>query len=445
MSGLWNIASKSVGFLRGGIWQIKLDGLPRRKSFLIEQLRVVVLTIRGFDQDKCFLRASALTLYTLLSIVPVVAMAFGVAKGFGMEKLLEAQLVEKFAGHEEVITMVVGFAHLLLSNTKGGLVAGVGVGVLLYSVIKVMGNIERTFNEIWEIKKGRTFRRKITDYLSIILIAPILIVVSGSITIFITSQLTTLTGQVAWIGAFSSLIFFALKLLPYLLIWLLFTFVYIFVPNTKVSFRSALMAGLFAGTSYQILQWIYITFQFGIAQYNAIYGSFAALPLFLIWIQLSWLVLLLGAEFSFATQNVKTYEFEPDCRKVSPYFKKLLSLQIVHLIVKNFQQGEVSLSADCISRRLGTPLRLVRVVLAELVESGVLYDSRVDDSRELSYHIGRDINELTVSYVIDAMERSGVETIPLADTEELREIKDALGLFKEGAEENSSNRLLKDI
>jgi len=444
VSELRHIARNIAGFLSGGIWQIRLEDLPRRKSFFIKQLRVVVLTMRGFDQDKCFLRASALTLYTLLSIVPVVAMAFGVAKGFGMEQLLEAQLLEKFVGQEEVITRVVGFARTLLENTRGGVVAGVGVGVLLYSVIKVMGNIERTFNEIWEIKKGRPLRRKITDF-SIILIAPILIVVSGSITIFITSQAVTLTEQVAWIGAFSSVIFFVLKMVPYLLIWLLFTFVYIFVPNTKVTFKSALMAGIFAGTSYQLLQWVYITFQVGIAQYNAIYGSFAALPLFLIWLQLSWLVLLLGAEFSFASQNVDTYEFEPDCLKVSLRFKKLLSLRITHLLVKNFQDGKASLTAEHISHTLGTPVRLVRLLLFELVESGVLYDSRIDDSRELYYHLARDINQLSISYVASAMESRGVDTIPVEDTEGLREIRDAFAAFGKEVEESPANKLLKDI
>ncbi|VAW38981.1 Ribonuclease BN, partial [hydrothermal vent metagenome] len=415
------------------------------KAFFIKQLRVVVLTVRGFDQDKCFLRASALTLYTLLSIVPVVAMAFGVAKGFGMEQMLETQLMEQFAGQEEVITRIVGFARTLLENTRGGIVAGVGVGILLYSVIKVMGNIELTFNEIWEIKKGRTFRRKLTDYFSIILIAPILIVISGSITIFITSQAVMLTEKVAWISALSSIIFFGLKMVPYLLVWLLFTFVYAFVPNTRVEFKSALMAGLFAGTTYQLLQWVYITFQVGIAQYNAIYGSFAALPLFLIWLQLSWLVLLLGAEFSFASQNVDTYEFEPDCLKVSLYFKKLLSLRITHLLVKNFQNGRPSLTAERISHTLGTPVRLVRLLLFELVESGVLYDSRIDDSRELYYSVGRDINQLTLSYVAEALERRGVDTIPVEDTEGLRGIRDALAAFGKEVEKSPANKLLKDI
>ncbi len=445
MGELRHIARKIVGFLRGGIWQIKLDDLPRRKSFFIKQLRIVVLMLRGFDQDKCFLRASALTLYTLFSIVPVVAMAFGVAKGFGMEQLLETQLLERFVGQEEVISRVVVFARTLLDNTRGGVVAGVGVGVLLYSVIKVMGNIERTFNEIWEIKKGRSLRRKITDYFSIILIAPILIVISGSITIFITSQAVTLTEHVAWIGAFSGVIFFVLKMAPYLLIWLLFTFVYIFVPNTRVGFKPALMAGLFAGTSYQLLQWIYITFQVGIAQYNAIYGSFAALPLFLIWLQLSWLVLLLGAELSFAGQNVDTYEFEPDCLKVSPYFKKLLSLWIVHLLVKNFEGGKASLTAEWISHTLGIPVRLTRLLLFELVGSGVLYDSRIDESRELYYHVARDINRLTVSYVAGVLERRGADKIPVKDTEGLREIRDVLDAFGKEVEESPANKLLKDI
>jgi len=247
--------------------------------------------------------------------------------------------MNQFSGQEEVLTTVISFANSLLANTKGGLLAGVGIMVLFWAVIKVLGNIEYSFNDIWGIKEGRTLGRKFSDYLSVMLLCPILMILASSVTVFITTQITLITAKVALLGMFSSIIFFVLKLLPYCLIWVLFTFLYIFMPNTKINFKSGILAGIIAGTLYQLVQWGYIVFQVGAAKYNAIYGSFAALPLFLIWLQLSWLIVLFGAELSFAHQNVDTYEFEPDSLNISDHFKKLLSLQTCHVLVKNFCGG----------------------------------------------------------------------------------------------------------
>src|SRR3972149_7093721 len=165
--------SKITNFIKTDIWRIRLKDYPRKKTFFIKQLRVVLLAFRGFYEDNCSLRASALTFYSLLSIVPVVAMAFGVAKGFGSDKSLEKQILAKFPGQEEVLMQVTGFARSLLEETKGGMIAGIGMGVLFWIVIKLLSNIEHSFNDIWGIKEPRTTARKITDYISIMLICPI--------------------------------------------------------------------------------------------------------------------------------------------------------------------------------------------------------------------------------------------------------------------------------
>ena len=160
--------SKNIEFIKNDIWRIREGDLPRSKFFLIRLLRIFIISLRGLTEDKCQLRASALTVYSLLSIVPIAAVAFGIAKGFGFEKTLEKQLLEKLAGHEEVVSSVVNYAHALLENTKGGLIAGIGVIVLFWSIIRVLGYIENSFNDIWGVKKGRSIGRKITDYLSLI-------------------------------------------------------------------------------------------------------------------------------------------------------------------------------------------------------------------------------------------------------------------------------------
>jgi len=439
------IKSKITEFFKTGVWRIRLKDLPRKKAFAIKQLRIILLTIRGFSDDKCPLRASALTFYSLLSVVPVAAMAFGIAKGFGFAKRLEKQLYENFSAQEEVLTQVITFANSLLENTKGGVIAGIGIAILFLSVIKVLSHIESSLNAIWEIEESRSFGRKISDYLSIMLICPILIIMSSSVTVFITTQITHITEKVALLGMFSPIIFFMLKMLPYGLIWILFITIYIFMPNTRVDFSAGIIAGVIAGTIFQIAQWTYINFQVIVAKYNAIYGSFAALPLFLIWLQISWLVVLFGAEISFAYQNVDTYEFETDTRRISPAFKKLLALQITHLLVNNFSKGEKPLTANQISQALEMPVRLVRQILNELVESGIFSSTKSNIDKDPAYQPARDINLFTVKYIIEALEHRGSNDIPVAQTSKLQALSETLETFGDEIEKSPANRLLTDI
>jgi len=439
------LLTRFIDFITGDIWRVRLEDLPRKKSFLIKQLRILILSARGFDEDKCLLRASALTFYSLISIVPVAAMAFGVAKGFGFEKLLEKQLMNQFAGQEAVVIKVIDFAHSLLANTRGGLLAGVGIMVLFWAVIKVLGNIEYSFNDIWGIKEGRTLGRKFSDYLSVMLLCPILMIMASSVTVFITTQITLITEKVALLGMFSTVIFSVLKVLPYCLIWILFSFLYIFMPNTKITLRSGIVAGIIAGTLYQIVQWGYITFQVGAAKYNAIYGSFAALPLFLIWLQISWFIVLFGAEISFAHQNVETYEFEPDSLRISDHFKKLLSLQVCHLLVKNFAEGKMPLTATEISGRLEIPIRLVHQILYDLAECNIVSETQTEEYKELGYQPARDIHTLTIQFVVEALEDRGIDTIPVAQTAGLKAISETLQAFRDEIGKSRVDKLLKDI
>jgi len=439
------VIARLIDFITTDIWRIRLRDTPRSKSFFLKQLRIVILAVRGFDEDKCQLRASALTFYSLLSIVPVIAILFGIAKGFGFQEVLEKDLLEKFSAHQAVLVQVMDFAKSLLETTRGGLIAGIGLVILFWTVIKVLGSIERSFNNVWGVKTPRPWSRKFTDYTSVLLIAPILFFLSSSIMVFITSQVTFITEKFALLGFFSSLIFFLLKLLPYCIVWILFTFIYIFMPNTKVKFISGLVAGIVAGTIYQLVQWGYIAGQVGVAKYNAIYGSFAALPLFLGWLQVSWLVVLFGAEISFSHQNVDTYEFEPDCLQVSISFKKLLSLRITHLLVKNFSAGKPPLTATMITHALEVPIRLVRQVLFELAESGIVSAVVTEDGENPAYQPGRDSDSLTIQYVIDALEKRGVDTIPTAHTAELKVLRESLQMFNDSIVSSPANKLLKSI
>jgi membrane protein len=443
--GIGDLISNFFSFIRVDIWRIRLDDLPFGKSFLIKQLRIIILAFRGYDEDRCLIRASSLTFYTLLSIVPVAAMFFGVAKGFGFAKRLEKELYDKFPGQEEVLSQVINFANSLLEQTQGGLIAGIGLLVLFWSVLKVLGHIEMALNDIWEIKKQRSWGRKFSDYLSIMLISPILVLMSGSATVFITTQVTQIAQKIELLGVISPLVSFFLKFTPYVLIWALFTILYIIMPNTKVNFKAGLLGGVVAGTLYQIAQGAYISFQIGAAKYNAIYGSFAALPLFLMWVQISWWIVLFGAELSFANQNVDTYEYEPDSLKVSPGFKKLLTLQIAQLLVKKFANGDKPLTDIQISGQLEMPIRLVHNILFDLVASGLVSEIQTNQDKEIAYQPACDIKRLSIQYVLEALEQSGTDSIPVAKTEDHQALSDALKHFSDAMQKSPANKLLKDI
>jgi membrane protein len=442
---LRELIAKFFSFIRVDIWRMRLADLPFGKSFLIKQLRIIILALRGYNEDRCVLRASSLTFYTLLSIVPVAAMFFGIAKGFGFEKRLEKELFEKFPGQEEILNQIITFSRSLLEQTQGGIIAGIGMLVLFWSVLKVLGHIEMALNDIWEIKEQRSWGRKFSDYLSIMLISPILVLMSGSATVFITTQVEHFAQRIALLGVFSPLISFLLKLIPYVLIWVLFTILYIIMPNTKVSFKAGLVGGVVAGTLYQIAQWAYISFQVGAAKYNAVYGSFAALPLFLMWLQISWWIVLFGAELSFANQNVHTYEYEPDCLNISPGFKKLLTLQVTHLLIKKFSNGEKPLTYSQISNHLNMPVRLVHQIIFDLIESGLVSETRTKADKEFAYQPACDINKMTIQYVLEALDQSGTDDIPVAKTDDYQALSDALQNFGEAMEKSPANKLLKNL
>lgn len=428
-------------FITEGIWTTSLEDLSRTRSFLIRQLRISVIAARGFSKDMIQLRASALTLYSLLSVVPVVAMLFVIANGFGFKERIETELIKSLQGHEEVLNWIIDFAERLLENVSGGFLTGIGIVILLWSIMQILGNIESTFNGIWQIKKSRPFFRKFSDYLSMMLIAPVLILLSSSSTIFVTSQLDNFTVMYPILENMK----FVLKFSSYFLIWIVFTLLYVVMPNTKVNFKSALIAGVIAGTIFQLVQWGYIHFQVGVSRYSAIYGSFAALPLFLIWLQLSWVVVLLGAEISFANQNVNQYEFELDSLSISTKLKKLMTLMIATDVVKDFADGKKASTASQISNKLNIPVRLVREVIYELTEARIFSELSSDNPRERAFQPALDINQISVVLILDKLEESGSEHIAPIESKEYKKLKEIMNDFSDIMSESNKNVLLKDI
>ncbi|MGD0551214.1 MAG: YihY/virulence factor BrkB family protein [Sedimentisphaerales bacterium] len=437
--------AKFLNFIRTDIWRMRLRDHSRGKSLFIRFLRIVALAVRGFNENRCKFRASALTFFSLLSIVPVIALMFGIAKGFGLQERVAAQILEKMKGQEEVANKVITFANSLLDRASGGVIAGVGVVFLFWVIISLLSNIEGSFNDIWGVVKPRTFARKFSDYLVTMLVCPILLAIASGVTIFLSSQIQTLNEKIPMLKDFGPVFWLAMKLLPYLTIWVSFTFIFIFMPNTKVRFVSGLIAGMVAGTLFQLVQWGYVNFQVQITTRYAIYGSFAAMPLFLLWLQISWLIILFGAEVSFAHQNVETYEFEPDCLSASHSFKTLLSILITQRLVHRFCAGEKPSNASGLSHELEIPVRLVRQLLYDLSESGILSEVKKGEDKELAYQPATDADKITVKFVIDRLEQRGTSSIPVLRSAEMDKLSDCLRQFDATIGKSPANMLLKNL
>ncbi|MFO7999614.1 MAG: YihY/virulence factor BrkB family protein, partial [Marinilabilia sp.] len=379
-------------FLLEEIWRIRPDDTTKRQFWLIRFLRIFSLAIRRFIIDKCDIKASALTLFSLLSVVPLVAMAFGIAQGFGFRETLETELQNRLVGHEEVVVWIQEFALGYLDNTKGGMIAGIGFGFLLFIVMRLMNNVEEALNDIWDVKRSRSFIRKFSDYVSLLLVAILLLVTSGSIVVFIANRIRDLG-----VGSFAS--GFIVWVAPYIMIWLVFSLLFMIMPNTKVKPLSAIFGGIIAGSLFLLLQYGYIYFQVGVSRYNAIYGSFAALPLFLIWMQFSWMIVLFGAELAFAHQNEKSFEFEVDTKNISAYALKLVSILIIREVDRNFDQGEKPLSVAELSERLKIPFRLVTDLSYRLVEAGILVEVNTGNE-EIVLQPAYDIHKMDLAGVL---------------------------------------------
>ncbi|MFI3178361.1 MAG: YihY/virulence factor BrkB family protein [Methylococcaceae bacterium] len=434
-----------INFIKEDIWLLHEQNMPLLKAKITKLVKVIILSVQGFSRDLCPLRASALTLYSILSIVPVIAMLFGISKGFGFEKMLEQQLLEHAPEQDALVLQLISYAQNLLESTKGGVVAGIGVVVLFWTIINVIGNIEESFNFIWKIGKGRSISRKFSDYLSLMLLAPVLLIASSSITVFLQTKITWLITVIELPEFGTWFVVQVLALSPLVLIIALFAFTFIFMPNHKINYRAGMIAGVIAGIMYYLSQWVYLTLQIGVSSYNAIYGSFAALPLFVVWLQTGWMIVLFGCEVAFFLQNYEVYRNNDRFADLSFSLKKMIALQITHLVVKNFVKLNHPLTASEIATRLVIPIAIIQSVLSNLIIGHIIveYKDRDEAESEEIYQPAVDINILTIAYVINALEYCGQNHLP--DINQERLFVRAVNDFKNLMESSEENCLLKDI
>lgn len=389
-------------FLLHDLWHLDTHELTRRKLFLMRQLQLAIIVVRGFVSDGCMLRASALTYATLLSIVPLLALMFSLIKGFGGQNILEPLLFKVFThGSEEVIGAILSY----IENTNFRRLGTVGLVILVATVLALLSNIEKSFNHIWGVKETRTLIRRFSDYFSVVLLSPLLIVAALSLTTTLRSQaLVQKMLETAVIGEALLLLF---NVLPYLAVWAAFTFMYLFMPNTRVKLRAALVGGVFGGTLWQLAQWAYVNFQIGVSRYNAIYGTMAALPILIVWLYVSWMIVLFGLELTYAVQNATIIREEYGEEPVNFASRERVAMTVLLLCSESFYSGSVPWNHARLCSELKLPPRLVRSVLNDLVKMGWL--AKVEDPvlDQFVYHPGKAPETIEVHAVIQALREEG--------------------------------------
>jgi membrane protein len=431
--------------IRTDIWKTPMDRLTGNKAYWIRQVRIIYMVIKGISRDNIYIKASALTYFTILSVIPLVALAFGIAKGFGLQDELRAQIIMQFHNQEQVMAWILDFANNMLEEASGGWIAGVGVALLFYTVGQLLNYVETTINSIWRVDETRVWYRKMTDYLAIIIMVPVIFIASSSVTVLANTKLNDLLSQSKMLEVFKPVVSFLVQLIPFILLCILATAAFLVMPNTRVKIRPAIIAGLVTGIALQVLQILYVQSQLGITKLGTLYGSFAAVPLLMIWVQVTWVALLMGAQLSYYIQNITRYEFEFDVQTVSPKQKKRLSLLVMHCLTDDFIKGIKPRAPEEISHDLSLPVRTVHDCLDQLRDSELVTELWDETDDRYVYQPATDINRMTLSFVLDKMDSSGSIHKIVVNNADYKKIDMALNKFEIMIASSETNILLRDI
>ncbi len=406
----------AFNFVRYDIWRITGSELSKTRRLFYNIIKTVFLAVRGFDKNQLNIRAAALTYSISFAIVPLIALILAVAKGFGIENTIEAALQDSFEAQASLIPIVMNFVKRYLDTMSGGVFLGIGLAILIFSVYNLFAQIETALNNIWQVQKSRSIIKQFTMYFSGLLIFPILLAVSSGLAIYVNNILkSTFLFEV-----FTPLMKIMVSILPYLTSGLLFTLIYYVVPNTKVRFANALIAGMITGIIFQAFQALYVSGQINLTRYNAIYGGFAAIPLLLLWLNISCLIFLIGAEISYASQNLRHFDYQVDMEHISNRYKRNLTLFVAYIIVKQFQANEPPLTEEKIVSQYRLPIRLLNQILTDLSEAKIIAITKTDKDVN-AYLPATDINQITLKMLDSMLDTNGSELFLETDSKEMED------------------------
>ncbi len=394
-----DIIQKIKHFLINGLWEIDTGSLGKYKAFFIKTLRLFYVAFREFTEGQLNLRAMGLVYTVLLSIVPLLAISFSVLKAFGVHNEIVEPFLLKFlsplgAKGQEITVQIIGFVE----NMKIGVLGFIGLALLIYTVVSVIQKIERAFNYIWRIKKSRSFARRFSDYISVIIIGPVFVFAALGLTASIKSS--SFVQYIISIELFGPFFYFGTKFLPYFLVCAAFTFIYILIPNTKVKFSSALTGGIIAGVMWETAGWAFASFVVSSTKYAAIYSGFAILIMFMIWLYVSWLILLVGAQISFYQQYPQFLTATKDVFRVSNKLRERLVFSVMFLIGGNYYFNKKPWTLESIVDHLGLPMEPVQDIIT-LLEKNKLIIETADDPP--AFIPSRDIETIKLKELLDAV------------------------------------------
>ncbi len=394
-----------IQFMKVDIWRLTPADVPPPYYVAVSALKKLLLAVRFFTTKGVFESAAALTYSTLLAIVPISAVVFAIARGFGFSKYIEDWFRSALSSQPQAADTIIRFVNSYLVHTHSGVILGIGLVFMLWTVLMLTRNIEQTFNNIWQVERERSLVRTVTDYLAMFFMLPIIIILISGVSVFLTAVVKQ-THEYLLLGPMMRL---SIDIMPYVIMSAVFIALYVFMPNTKVKIGYTIIPGILAGVAMQLLQLFYVHCQLFLSSYNAVYGSFAALPLFMLWVQISWTICLFGAELSYTNQNLETFAFLAKTDDISHRYRLMMSALLLNKICKRFAEGRKPYSALELKLETGIPIRVTTDLLHDMVKIHLLSESiggkRSDD--EVLYQPAEDLERITVGVLVDRLEATG--------------------------------------
>ena len=392
-------------FIQYDIWRRTSHELKGTKRIGFGVLKTLILVIRGFSSKQLNMTANALTYNLVFAIIPILAMVLAIAKGFGFADVIEGHLQQSILGETQMVPEIMGMINRYLETAQGGAFIGIGLFILIWAVYSFFRSVEQSFNAIWDVKQSRSIMRQLTTYIAVLFLVPVLVIATSGLSILIhtTVESIPMLGKVShW---HSSIV----RLVQFIVAWGVFLWMYMAIPNTKVHFRSAIFPAVLMGTLFQLLQMLSMYVIMFLGRTSIVYGAFAAIPIIMMWLQWTCLLILIGAEMSYAIQNNEQFEYEKDLEKMSRRYKDFLTLYLLHRIIQRFEQDEPPYSAQELAHENNVPIRLVTNLLNRLEEVGLLRTIYMEQKDERTYQPALDTHKITVGLAVERIDKQGTE------------------------------------
>lgn len=395
-----NYAKDKIAYFTSGVWN------DPRQTMGVRLLRTINLAVNSFLDRGLQIRSMSMTYSTVLALVPAIALLVAIGRGFGLQNYLQDELYNFFPSQHRAISAALSFVDSYLTQASQGVFVGAGIIFLLWTVISLLSYIEDAFNFIWDIKTQRSIFQKITDYISICLIIPILMICSSGVSIFMS---TTVQDNL-YFPFLTPVVNFFMELIPFFLCWIAFTLCYLLIPNTKVEIKYAAISGMISAIIFQILQLLFVNGQIYVSKYNAIYGSFAFLPLLLIWLQFSWLILLAGCVLTYSLQNVFTFNFNGNSEKLSLQGWRSVALIVMGVISRLYIDKKQPLTNIEIAVEYSLPIRLVNNIINKLHDAKLIYTVKLDNGT-MAHVPAIELQDYTVGNFLHTIDSVGDESL----------------------------------